>query len=218
MQHVRLGDAILLIAELDGRVNQLILSGHRLSTTKVYNSIQLGFFRFCDMYQLAQLPLTELLMLRFIAFKAPTVGYSSFKVYLAALQALQALHMCNYLPPPLENTAHIKLALKSVELQASAPNNKSPITVNQLCNIMVVLPCDLDTVAVWSVITFAFFGCFRAGELVVTPGHDHITMPRVTDVSFGYCNNLVCMQLIVKCSKMNPHWFTTTIGFSGHIL
>ncbi len=44
------------------------------------------------------LPLTEQLILRYIAFKAPTVGSRSFNVYLAAIRAL---HICNYLLSPL---------------------------------------------------------------------------------------------------------------------
>ena len=196
-------------------MHHLILSGHRLSTTTVYNSIQRGYFTFCHQYQLTPLPLSELLILRFIAYKAPTVGYSSFNVYLAALRAL---HSCNYLPTPISNTPRIKLALKALELQASAPNKKSPITISQLCSIMAILPNDFDTWAVWSVITLAFFGCFRAGELVVTPGRGQQTTLKVTDISFGVCNDKIYMQIIVKCSKTKPHGFTATVGCSGHML
>jgi len=205
----------LPFAELDSKVHHLILSGHRLSTTTVYNSIQKGYFAFCQSYQLTPLPLSESLFLRFIAYKAPTVGYNSFNVYLAALRAL---HTCNYLPPPPANTPRIKLTLKALELQASAPNKKAPITIQQLCSIMSVLPNDFDTLAIWSVITMAFFGCFRAGELVVTPGRSQQVTPRINDISFGFCNNIMYMQLVVKCSKTKPHGFIATIGCSGHML
>ncbi len=49
------------------------------------------------------------------------------------------------LPP--NNPPHIKLTLKSLELQLSAPNKKSPITIQQLLQIMAILPNDLDTMA-----------------------------------------------------------------------
>ncbi len=109
------------------------MGGYRLSTSKVYKSIQQGFISFCNQHNLSPLPLTEQLILRYIAFKAPSVGSRSFNVYLAAIRALHT-------PPPSSNTPHIKLALKSLELQSSGPNRKSPITIQQLINIMAILP------------------------------------------------------------------------------
>ncbi len=76
------------VTELDQKVHHLIMGGYRLSTSKVYKSIQQGFISFCNQHNLSPLPLTEQLILRYIAFKAPSVGTRSFNVYLAANRAL----------------------------------------------------------------------------------------------------------------------------------
>lgn len=189
-----------------------MLEGHALSTSKVYRSIQRGYFSFCQDHNLCPLPLSEQHILRFIAHKAPTVGYNSFKVYLAAIRAL---HTCNYLPIPTPNTPRIKLVLRALELQGTAPNKKSPLTISHMLAIRSVLASDLDSLAYWAIINLAFFGCFRAGELVTVPGY---LPPQVKHITFAQCNGLSYLQLVIKRSKTKPHGFTATVGCTGHVL
>ncbi len=72
---------------------------------------------FCNDHMLTPLPLIEQLILMYIVFKAHTVGFNSFKIYLAAIRAL---HTCNYLSQPPPNIPYMKLVSKALELQASA--------------------------------------------------------------------------------------------------
>ncbi len=83
---------------------------------------------------------------------------------------------------------------------------------------MVILPNELDTMAYWSITTLAFFGCFSAGELVNMPCKLRYITPLVQELTFGYVNGKLFLQLSIKLSKIRTDGFTATIGCSGHFL
>ncbi len=69
-----------------------------------------------------------------------------------------------------------------------------------------------------SITTLAYFGCFRAGELVSMLSKLGYETPLVEDFKFGYVDGKLFLQLIIKRSKTTTHGFTATIGCSGQSL
>ncbi len=58
------------------------------------------------------------------------------------------------------------------------------------------------------------FGCYRAGELVHMPSKLGYIPPLVQDLTFGYVNGKLFLQLLIKRSKAR----TATLGYSIHSL
>ncbi len=63
---------------------------------------------------------------------------------------------------------------------------------------MAILPNHLDIMAYWSIPNLAYFGCFRAGELVHMPSKVGYITPLVQDLTLGYVNDKLYLQLIIK--------------------
>ncbi len=85
------------VTELDQKVHHLIMGGYRLSTSKVYKSIQEGFILYLLPTQSITITTDRTINIKIHSIHG-TKCSRSFNVYLAAIRAL---HISNYLPPPL---------------------------------------------------------------------------------------------------------------------
>lgn len=201
-----------LFSDLDVKVSSFISKGHRHSTSRTYASAQNTYKKFCSLYKLVPFPASESTLLRFVAYLSPTVSHRSIHVYLAAVRSL---HIVHGLDPPPTSSPRIALAIKGLASNSAPPKSKSPISFHLLVRILPFVHCDLDSLAVWSCMTLAFFGCLRASEVAPPfPLDGSFPLPSLPQISFGISNGVPYFQFNVTRSKTSAHGFSVIIACS----
>jgi hypothetical protein len=141
---------------------RLVDSGLKPSTLKTYASAQRSYIKFCDDHALVAVPTSNSTLLLYVAHLfARGLKGSSIKVYLAGVRNL---HVSRAIPFP-EYSPQLQLALRGAVNLSAAPIRKLPITFVVLTDIFVFLLHRHDEQMLKAVMSLAFFGCFRAGEL-----------------------------------------------------
>jgi len=120
---------------------------------------------------------------------------SSIKVYLAAIRNLHI--KCGFSNPT--QSLRLKMAVKGASALSLPPQRKLPITYDILCKMLPLLGDRSDALMLECVMSVAFYGCFRAGELCVADGVDFDSLIHVClgDVSFSD----ISVSLKLKRSK-----------------
>ena len=131
------------------------------------------------MYKLVAMPVTEDTLLLYISFlfEEGLVG-ASICVYLSAVRSLHIFSGERY---PIE-LHRVKLALKGAVRSTAAPIRKLPITFQVLKKILPKVCPRFDGAVLQAVMTLAFFGCLRMGEICVP---DSMPFSPVLHVNWG---------------------------------
>lgn len=204
---------VVWLTGLDNTISGVMANGYRPSTSRTYKSAQQAYLQFCNLFGFIALPATEQVLLRFMAYKALSVGYQSFTVYLSAIKALHDLH--GYQCPSM-SSPRINLFIRGLKNNAPPPRKKSPLTYQMLSDIKGYLSHSFTDMTVWTCMTVAFFGCLRAAEVCATDCIDELYVPKVSDVYFGTDRNGVhFMSVTVRRTKTEPHGIDCIIGCSG---
>ena len=202
----------LCVSVVDIGATSTMLMGAALksNTKRTYSSAQSRYLTFCERFNLVTMPCTEDTLLLYVGFlfEEGLTG-SSIRVYLSAVRSLHIFAGEHY---PTE-LLRVKLALRGAVRRTPQPIRKLPITVNILRSLLYHARFRFDKILIEAVITLAFFGCFRLGELCVPDSADfdrsiHLCLGDVT-ISHGDKTLVV----FLKRSKTD----TTDAGVSVYV-
>ena len=147
---------------MDVHVQHTLQQARASSTSRVYRSVQNKYLRFCDMYKIQPLPITDSVMLRYLAYlDLLGINVRTMRVYLAGIRALQ---IENGMSEPLIYTPLVQLMVKSFEKSNDAPLRVLPMTYDIMLQVASKLKNGWDDTMVWACMTIAFYGCLRAGD------------------------------------------------------
>ena len=157
---------------MDRRAQSLVATGLAFNSRKVYCTGVRHYLRFCRQYQFEPLHLTEVTVLRFIAYLSTlSILVRSIKVYLAGIKswviALGAMSQNIY-------TVRVNWALKSLDRRHPAPRSAAPVSYAMLKHLYDTLPDNYENMMIFTAMTLAFFACLRASEYTFNP---HVSPP-----------------------------------------
>jgi hypothetical protein len=110
------------------------------------------------------MPVSQDTLLLYVAFLFEQgLSGSTIRVYLSAIRSLHILSG-NHYPTDL---SRVKLALKGAVRESPQPVRKLPITITILKNMLNHVSTRFDHTLLQAVMTLAFFGCFRLGEICI---------------------------------------------------
>ena len=200
-----------LFSGLDQRVSSLVIAGWATNTRTGYNSAIRRYLSFIASYQLQPLPVTETVILRYVAYlNMEGLVSSTIKSYLAAIRAW-AISLG--LPEPLIWTPRVHLAVKALS-NSHSPRQPLPITYHTLSAMLSILSPSRDHLIIASALTLQYFGCLRASELC--SNLSQALVPTRSDISL-YHDAAGALVMSYRChsSKTSPRGFTVHLGCSG---
>ena len=199
------------VAGLDAHASSLITRGWAPRTRSGYATAVKKYLTFAESLALEPLPLTETLVLRFVAhLHLQGLAPSTIKVYLSAIRAwVISLGM----KEPQIWTPRVTLACKAVARDHSPPHQALPITFTTLDLILKSLTPSHDHLMIASAITLQYFACLRASELCSNPVLN--LTPARSDLSFSQNGSSFVMVYHCHSSKTASHGFRVHVGCSG---
>jgi hypothetical protein len=125
------------------------------------------------------MPVSENTLLLYISFLFEQgLAGSTIRVYMSAVRSL---HIMAGEPYPT-SLLRVKLALRGANRHTPVPIRKLPITIDILRQMLGHVRGRFDCDLVVAVMTLAFFGCFRMGELCLS---DNVTFDPATHLCLG---------------------------------
>jgi hypothetical protein len=207
----------VLVLDLGIVAGRLVDSGLKPSTLKTYASAQRGYIRFCEDHALVAVPTTNPTLLLYVAHLfARGLKGSSIRVYLAGVRNL---HVTRAVPFP-DYTPQLQLALRGAVNLSASPIRKLPITYDVLVDILEFLKGRHDAVMLKAVMTLAFFGCFRAGELCL-PDRTHFDAKlhlTCGDLSFNEVESYITVTLKRSKTDKSNTGVGVHVGCSGGVV
>ena len=186
-------------------------SGWAPRTRTGYGSAIKRFFSFTASYGLQPLPLTESLILRFVAhLHMEHLAPSTIKNYLAAVRAWV---ISIGLDEPNIWTPRVHLACRAVARSHDPPRQALPITYHTLASMFSFLSGSRDHLLVAAALSLQYFACLRASELCSNLSLS--ILPTRSDISFGRSGSSFIMVYRCHTSKTSPHGFEVHVGCSG---
>ena len=189
----------------------MVYSGWAPRTRTGYGSAIKRFLSFTATYGLQPLPLTESLILRFVAhLHLEHLAPSTIKNYLAAVRAWV---ISIGLDEPTIWTPRVHLACRAVARSHDPPRQALPITYHILSSMFSFLSSSHDHLLLAAALSLQYFACLRASELC--PNSSLSIVPVRSDISF--CRPDSSLIMIYRChsSKTSPHGFEVYVGCSG---
>jgi site-specific recombinase XerD len=180
----------------------LMQAALKTNTKKTYSSAQNRFINFCELYHFSIMPVSENTLLLYISYLFEQgLSGSSIRVYLSAVRSMHVFAGHAY-PTDLPR---VKLALKGAIRETPKPIQKFPITIKILKQILPLVQHRFDKYLMRSVMTLAFFGCFRLGELCLADGPTFSPSKNlcVGDIVLDEID--LCMTVHLKQSKTDVH-------------
>ena len=180
------------------------------ATKQAYTTGSKRYKLFCKQYGITPFPATELTLCYFVAHLSHQCQYPTVRLYLAATRAE---HLNRGFEDPLKDSAQLKLLLQGLQKQAK-PRTRLPISPNllqQLTQTILDNPLlnQLDRYLYAAVITMAYFGCLRAGEITYPSSHyfDYNRHVTLEDITIQHKS----IQLRIKYSKTDQVGAGSTI-------
>ena len=197
---------------MDLAAADLLHRGLRASTHRSYNSAQRHYLKFCDSYNLTPTPADETQLLRYITFcHESNLSFNTIKVYLSAVASL---HTYLGLDRPPSNSFRLKLALKAISDNSPLPNQKSPITLQILSNLLALLSCTYDDMLLKAILSFGFFLGLRGSEYTSTP--DNLNYPKISQIKFILDHDCITgIEYSIPVTKTRPHGLLVSLGCSN---
>ena len=157
---------------------------------------------FCRKYSITPFPTTQLTLCYFAAYLSKQVQHATIKLYLAAMRAKQ---LSRGLEDPLKDTQQVSWLLCSVQRQ-SKTRTRLPINPKLLLLLLLIQSIlsnrhlsKYDRYLYATVISIAYFGCLRAGEISYPSTHSFNPKQHLTINDVTIHQSTVKLQL--KCSK-----------------
>jgi hypothetical protein len=193
---------VFSVVDLGATSQMLMDAALKNNTKRTYNSAQNKYVSFCNLYKLAIMPASEETLLLYVSFlfEQGLTG-ASIRVYLSAVRSLHIFADKQY-PTDLNR---VKLALKGAVRRTPKPIQKLPITIQILRDLLSKLKDRFDESVMRAVMTLAFFGCFRLGELCPPDGESFspTTHLCVSDITLNESD--LVLSVFLKRSKTDTH-------------
>ena len=201
----------VFLTDLDRHASSLVLSGWAPRTRTGYNSAVKRFISFTATYGLQPLPLSESLLLRYVAhLHRENLAPATVKNYLSALRAWV---ISMGLDEPHIWTPRVLLACRAVARYHEPPRQVLPITYDVLSLMFRSLSPSRDHLLVAAALSLQYFACLRAAELCSNLSLSLV--PTRSDVSFYRSGSSITMLYKCHSSKTASHGFEVHVGCSG---
>ena len=186
------------------------MTGIRKTTATAYTSSQRSFIGFCSALRLTPLPASEHTVLLYIAWlNRKGLAPGSFNVHLSGIRNL---HIINNHSHEHIRSDRVKLALRSIALNAPAPVQKDPIDFKLLTLFWPAVKSSVNSVMWQALLSLAFFGGLRGAEY--TQNKSSGKYPIIQSVTFSKSGKVVNYK--VQSSKTVQHGFTSVLGCSDN--
>jgi hypothetical protein len=193
----------------------LMSSALKPSTKKTYTCAQQKYLIFCGIYKFEPTPVSEETLLLYVAYLFD-LGFkcSSIRVYLSAIRSLHVYSGVEY----PTNMVRLQLALKGAATQSAPPIHKLPITFSVLTKMLHAIRGRFDVLLFNSVMTLAFFGCFRASEIVISDNrpYDASTHLSFDDLTILPKEKSMCIYLKKSKTDVLSQGVSVYVGCSGN--
>jgi hypothetical protein len=176
----------------------LMDAAYKTNTKRTYSSAQKRYLDFCLKFKLISMPVTEDTLLLYVSFLFEQgLSGSTIRVYLSAVRSLHVLAGRQY---PVE-LLRVKLALKGAVRETPKPIRKMPITIAILKAMLHHVTYRFDNKLITAVMTLAFFGCFRMGELCAPTGAPFQPVSHLCVGDITIDNSTQTLTVFLKQSK-----------------
>ena len=126
-----------LSSSLDDEVNFYQTNVFAASTSRTYSVHQLAYLDFCSKVGIVPVPISQVDLVRYIAFLSRRLSFSSVRQY---LNIVRLMHLENGHTNPLTNNWYVASILKGVRrVKGDFVNQKLPITQELLRSIFLKL-------------------------------------------------------------------------------
>ena len=140
----------------------MVRAGYSHNSTRSYSAGFKRYIKFCNVYLLDPLHVSEVTVLRFVAYMAShQLMPATIRVYLAAVRSW---FVTSGLPIPEFYTPRVKLAIKSIERDTPPPSQVLPLTYALLSRVFDCFSPSLDNLMCFSAMALAYYACLRAAE------------------------------------------------------
>ena len=139
-----------------------------MSTQKSYATHRKRYLEFCLQFGYQPVPVSQVVLQRYVAHLARNLKYSSIRQY---LNIIRLLHVEQGLPNPLQENQPLTLVLRGVRRTlGDTTARKLPITPQILLKIRSFLDwSNASHVTFWGAALAAFFGMLRRSNLIPSP-------------------------------------------------
>ena len=202
---------------LEDTTRLLIHTALRESTHKTYGSAQRKYQNFCIDLRLAPLPASNETLIKFVSYLFDQgIKGSSIKVYLSAVRSL---HVLNNFPLP-EHCERLQLAIKGALRLTGPVCQKFPISFKMLSEMFPWLGGRHDELLLKCVMSVAFFGCFRAGELCMPDGVRYSGRVHLSyeDIQLDYVSSVMTLSLKQSKTDTLNAGVSVRVGCSGNAI
>ena len=201
----------LFLSGLDQHATSLVMSGWAPRTRSGYGSAIKRYLAFASTYSLEPLPLTEPMLLRYVAhLNLAQLAPSTIKNYLSALRAWV---LSLGFQEPCIWTPRVQLACRAVGKAHPPPRQPLPIGYELLSKLIRLLSPSHDHLLIASALSLQYFACLRASELCSNPALSIV--PTRADISFFHSGSSLAMVYNCRTSKTSHHGFKVHVGCSG---
>lgn len=196
-----------IISDLDARVRSMVAHGFAPNSRSSYSSGFKKYLKFCGLYRLDPLGVSEINLLRFVAYLADcNLVVRTIRVYLSSIKSW---FLTNGYPSPELFTPRVKLALRSVERDNPPPLQVAPLTLSILKGVFRFLFPSYDNIMLITAMSVAYYGCLRSAEYC----HDSALAQGLSRSSVLLMDT--SLTLSVPTSKTLLKGFNVVMGCSG---
>ena len=184
-------------------------SGLAPSTHKSYNSAKRRFLCFCNQAQLNPLPISEMLLCRYVAHLAEEgLAPRTIKAYLSAIRHLQV--SMNLSDPKIGEMPCLEQVLKGAKREFSKKNpdkrERLPITPELLLRMKQVWakdPKKFENVMLWAACCVCYFDFLRSGKVTVPSeaSYDSSVHLNMADIAIDNTESPSTVKIRIKASK-----------------
>ena len=185
---------------LETEASRLLSTAHRESTSKVYQVAKKSYILFCNTFGYMPLPLTEHVMLKYVAYLAlKELSSSTVKVYCSGIKTYSIIEGYGQ---PSNEYYRLKLAIRSLDINNKAGSKKLPITLDILQQLRGHMSDSYNDIMLWAAMTLAHFGLLRASEFTVNTVFDHSIHLCLSNVTFHVSESGISyINVLIKRSK-----------------
>lgn len=178
------------------------------STRSLYATAWRRYTTFCANYRVAPLPINEQVLMLYVSLLARTVGYSTIRTYLAALQYCSSIRGHTFSIHGMQSLFYVLRGIRRSQGPSHSRALRPAITINHLNLIFTYISSNRaihrSDKQLWrSVVTVAFFGLLRSSEYCC-PSPSSFVASNALMVSNVTIINRQMAFIKIKVSKTDP--------------
>ena len=183
------------------------------NTISAYRTGINHYRRFCALYNLNSLPLSEPTLELFVTHLHTTVGHDSIKVYLYGVQFWSKMHGDYTIIADMPRLEYVMMAIRRVQGNSFTRPIRPPLTwdmLNRICEHVQQTESPFDSAMLQAAALLAFFGMLRVSEYtsITASAAEHDTLGP-EDINILWERRVACIR--IKHSKTDPFRVGVTI-------